>query len=153
MEVPTPTTRSMSSTDLRRAQGRRGESMPSQRPDQAASTARCLCDAMRDRWHADVTLHRDAIFLEACDGDVCVIRHTGGTRIERRMADVDDIRTTLALALNPALCRRAMVFGVAGKTLVLHGYVAAPMDFDARVAAIRRFLVVSTHIKREVLST
>ncbi|VVD64619.1 hypothetical protein PIN31009_00285 [Pandoraea iniqua] len=127
-------------------------SMTSSTPDPDAVTAQCLCDAMRHRWQADVTLRRDVIFLETRDGDVCVIRHTGGTRIERRMADLGDTRTAQALALNPALCRRALAFGVTDNTLVLHGYVPSSTDFDARVAAIREFLVASTQIKREVMA-
>lgn len=105
---------------------------------------------MRERWQADVTLHRDVIYLEACDGDVCLVRHTDGTRIERHMAGVGEASVAHAMALNTALCRQRMAFDATSGTLTLHGYVPAPMDPDSRLIALRDFLATSSAIKREI---
>ncbi|MGC7404898.1 hypothetical protein ACPWR0_08265 [Pandoraea pneumonica] len=150
MEAPISPHRSISSSELRRARGLHGELAERAAPAQSGCSARWLCDAMHERWQADVTLHREVIYLEACDGDVCVVRHTDATRIERHMAGVGDAGATHAMGLNAALCRQWMAFDSTGGTLTLHGYVPAPMDPDSRLIALRDFLLTSSAIKREI---
>lgn len=105
---------------------------------------------MRARWGVDVTLRGDVIYFEASDGDVCVVRHAGATRVERHMAGVDEATAAHAMTLNAALCRQQMAFDADCDGLTLHGYVPGPMDPDSRLVALREFLAISSAIKREV---
>lgn len=149
MEAPIQPQRSISSSELRRTRGLHGEWSALAVPVPTC-TARWLCDAMRTRWQVDVTLRREVIYFEASDGDVCVVRHTGATHVERRMAGVDEAAAAHAMTLNAALCRQQMAFDATGDGLTLHGYVPAPMGPDSRLAALREFLAMSNAIKREV---
>lgn len=149
MEAPIQPQRSISSSELRRMRGLHGEWAALVVPVPTC-TARWLCDAMRARWGVDVTLRGDVIYFEASDGDVCVVRHAGATRVERHMAGVDEATAAHAMTLNAALCRQQMAFDASVDGLTLHGYVPVPMDPDSRLVALREFLVISSAIKREV---
>lgn len=153
MDVPTGFGRSISSTDLRRHIAAHPVRVPIDAPPALHGhlSMASLCHAMRERWEVDVTLRRDAIFFEALDHDVYVIRHVDGTHIERRMPDADDDAAALALGMNPTLFRRRMAFGVSGPALVLHRYVTPWESLDGCLSAVRDFVVVSDQIKRELV--
>lgn len=153
MDVPTGFGRSISSTELRRHIAAHPVRASIDAPPawHGRLSMAALCDAMRDRWAVDATLHREAIFFEALDRDIYVIRHGDGTHIERRMSDADDDAAALALGMNPTLFRRRMAFGVSGPTLVLHRYVTPWESLDGCLSAVRDFVVVSDRIKRELV--
>lgn len=149
MEIPAETGRSMSSADLRRQWANRRAQGAGRTPSRDDTLA-LICGAMRERWQIDVTLHEEAIYFEALDFDTCVIRLSGGTRIERRMPDVDETVAARALGMNPTLCRGHFVFGITGAVLVLHRYVMPSESFETCLEAIRDFVVVSDRLKRAV---
>ena len=126
MDVPTGFGRSISSTDLRRHIAAHPVRVPIDAPPALHGhlSMASLCDAMRERWEVDVTLRRDAIFFEALDHDVYVIRHVDGTHIERRMPGRKDVMIRALGNIRPSHMLDPSLFDFAG----LQAATGVPVD-------------------------